>query len=319
MSILKLIKSPLNYTGNKYRILPQLQQYFPSEINCMVDLFCGGATVGLNANTKKIIFIDNNPKIINLLVFLSKQKFESFLEKLENLINKYGLSYSYKYGYSKYRNLCSNKTDNNGLKDYNKEGFYKLRTDYNLLSDKTTDEANTLLYLLMVYAFNNDIRFNSNGEFNLPIGKTDLNKMNVDKIKAYINRVNNINAEFLCMDFNSPQITNIIEKADFIYMDPPYLVGDAVYNSNWDNKTEYLLMDFLDELLKKKKNFALSNVMCKVGKVNEPLSYWCYKKEESIEIHDIEYNYKSASYNKITRDAKEKEVLIVNRKYDENK
>ena len=59
--------------------------------------------------------------------------------------------------------------------------------------------------------------------------------------------------------------------------------------------------------------------MCKVGKVNEPLSYWCYKKEKNIIVYDIEYNYKSASYNKITRDAKEKEVLIVNRKYDENK
>ena len=319
MGIVKLIKSPLNYTGNKYRILSQIQQYFPSEIDCMVDLFCGGATVGLNVKAKKIIFIDNNPKVINLLVFLARQKFETFLRELEVLIEKYALSYSYKYGYSKYRNLCSDKTDNNGLKDYNKDGFYKLRGDYNSLVDKTTDEANTLLYLLMVYAFNNDIRFNSNGEFNLPIGKTDLNKMNVNKIKAYINRVNEINAEFVCMDFNNPKLSSIIEKADFVYMDPPYLVGDAVYNTSWDNKTEYLLMDFLDELLKQKKNFALSNVMCKVGKVNEPLSYWCYKKQQEIMVHDIDYNYKSASYNKITRDAKEKEVLIVNRKYDEDK
>ena len=151
MGIVKLIKTPLNYTGNKYRILSQIQQYFPSEIDCMVDLFCGGATVGLNVNAKKIIFIDNNPKVINLLVFLARQKFETFLRELEVLIEKYALSYSYKYGYSKYRNLCSDKTDNNGLKDYNKEGFYKLRGDYNSLVDKTTDEANTLLYLLMVF------------------------------------------------------------------------------------------------------------------------------------------------------------------------
>ena len=315
----KLIKSPLNYTGNKYRILPQMQQYFPEKINCMIDLFCGGATVGLNVEADKIIFIDNNPKIINLLIFLAQQSFDDFLSKLESLTVKYNLSYSYKYGYKTYRDLCSNKTDNNGLKDYNKNGYYQLRSDYNALMDKTTDEANTLLYLLMVYAFNNDIRFNSNGEFNLPIGKTDLNKMNVMKVKAYIEKINKIDAKFICMDFNNPNLLNYVNEADFIYMDPPYLVGDAVYNASWDNKTEYFLMDFLDKLLELKKNFALSNVMCKVGKTNEPLSYWCYKKGEAICIHDIDYNYKSASYNKITRDAKEKEVLIVNRGYYENK
>lgn len=313
------IKSPLNYTGNKYRILSQIQQYFPRRIHCMIDLFCGGATVGLNVDADKIIFIDNNPKVINLLVFLAKQNFSSFLTILEDLIKKYNLSYSYKYGYKTYRNLCSNKNDNNGLKEYNKDGYYQLRNDYNALIDKTTDEANTLLYLLMVYAFNNDIRFNANGEFNLPVGKTDLNKMNVMKIKAYIERINKIDAEFVCMNFSDPKLLNYVKEADFVYMDPPYLVGDAVYNASWDNKTEYLLMDFLDMLLEEKKNFALSNVMYKVGKINEPLSYWCYKKDDEICVHDIDYNYKSASYNKITRDAKEKEVLIVNRGYHEDK
>lgn len=314
----KFIKSPLNYTGNKYRILPQIQQYFPKKIHCMIDLFCGGATVGLNTDADKIIFVDNNPKIINLLIFLAKQSFEAFLNKLEILTVKYGLSYSYKYGYKGYRKLCSNDTDNNGLKDYNKDGYYRLRNDYNALSDKTTDQANTLLYLLMVYAFNNDIRFNSNGEFNLPVGKTDLNKMNVMKIKAYIEKINCVHAEFLCMDFNDPKLLNYINESDFIYMDPPYLVGDAVYNASWGKETEQKLMGFLDTLLKNEKNFALSNIMSKIGKTNEPLSRWCFERESFIYIHDIDYNYKSSSYNKITRDAKEKEVLIVNRGYYEN-
>lgn len=70
--------------------------------------------------------------------------------------------------------MCNDANANNGLKDYNSKGFYKMRADYNALQDKNTDEANTLLYMLMVYAFNNDIRFNSEGHFNLPVGKTDL-------------------------------------------------------------------------------------------------------------------------------------------------
>lgn len=38
-----LIKSPLNYTWNKYRILNQIKPHFPKKTNCMIDLFCGGA------------------------------------------------------------------------------------------------------------------------------------------------------------------------------------------------------------------------------------------------------------------------------------
>ena len=310
------IKSPLNYTGNKYRILKQISEKFPREIDCMVDLFCGGATVGLNVNAKKVYFIDNNERVINLLIFLAKQNFDNLMAKLEKLISEYNLSFSYKFGYAFYRGQCSNSKDNNGLKEYNSNGYYQLRSYYNGLKDKNTDEANTLLYLLMVYAFNNDIRFNSAGEFNLPVGKTDLNKMNVEKVRKYIERVNSIEAEFLCMDFTSQEMESILANADFVYMDPPYLVGDAVYNATWDSEKEYALLDFIDSLVEKKINFALSNVLSKVGKTNEPLSYWCHKNKQHIEVTDIEYNYKSASYNKIVRNAKEREVVITNKGYN---
>ena len=140
--------------------------------------------------------------------------------------------------------------------------------------------------------------------------------MNVEKVRKYIGRVNSIEAEFLCMDFTSQEMESILAKADFVYMDPPYLVGDAVYNATWDSEKEYALLDFIDSLVEKKINFALSNVLSKVGKTNEPLSYWCHKNKQHIEVTDIEYNYKSASYNKIVRNAKEREVVITNKGYN---
>ena len=51
-------ETPLNYTGNKARIINQFQSKFPKSVNVFVDLFCGGGTVGLSVNAKKIIFID---------------------------------------------------------------------------------------------------------------------------------------------------------------------------------------------------------------------------------------------------------------------
>lgn len=38
----ELIKSPLNYTGGKFKLLPQILPLFPNEINTFVDLFGGG-------------------------------------------------------------------------------------------------------------------------------------------------------------------------------------------------------------------------------------------------------------------------------------
>lgn len=254
---MQLVKSPLNYTGNKYRIMDQMRRHFPENIECMVDLFCGGATVGLNTNAKKIIFVDSNDRIINLLVFLSKQDFDAFINKCESIIEKYGLSYSFKYGYRYYREMCNDANANNGLKDYNSKGFYKMRADYNALQDKNTDEANTLLYMLMVYAFNNDIRFNSEGHFNLPVGKTDLNKMNINKIQEYIERINTIETEFICASFMDLEELGIIAQADFIYMDPPYLIGNAVYNSGWGNAQEHALLDFIDSLIARRINFVI--------------------------------------------------------------
>ena len=90
-----IIKSPLNYTGNKYQLFSQISPYFPDDIDTMVDLFCGGATVGLNAKCRKIIFIDNDPYVIGLLKFLSQCELDKLLNELYILIEKFNLFCSF--------------------------------------------------------------------------------------------------------------------------------------------------------------------------------------------------------------------------------
>ena len=306
IKILKHIKSPLNYTGNKFRILDQIQPYFPKKIDVMVDLFCGGATVGLNTECNKVIFIDNEPRIIWLLKYLSGCNIDKLLNELFVLIDNYGLSCSFKNGYKYYRQQILGGNPNNGLKDYNSNGFYKLRDDYNAILNKNTATANKLLYLLIVYGFNNDIRFSKDGKYNLPVGKTDLNNSNVKKLTEYIERVKNIQAEFICGDFCSQHIQQIIRKADFVYMDPPYLITDAVYNESnkWREQNEYELIRLMNFLLDNKKSFVLSNVLEKQGRRNEPLFYWTTTRKNDINIVDIDYHYRSASYNKKNRKRK---------------
>ena len=53
------VKSPINYTGGKYKLLNQLKPLFPQKIDIFVDMFCGGFNVGANVNAKKIIANDS--------------------------------------------------------------------------------------------------------------------------------------------------------------------------------------------------------------------------------------------------------------------
>lgn len=306
------VKSPLNYTGNKYKILPQMQEYFPKRIKTMVDLFCGGATVGLNTECEKIIFIDNNERVISLLKYLSLCNYDDLYGMISLVIKKYGLSFSAENSFAFYKNQIEESNYNNGLKKYNAEGYYKLRADYNMIENKNSDYANVLLYVLMVYAFNNDMRFSRSGNFNLPVGKTDMNKNNLNRLKSYIERTSSIECDFICADFKNKKVSEILLSADFIYMDPPYLITNAVYNqmSKWDEKSEYNLLQMLSFLLDNNKQFILSNIIEKKGQRNEPLYRWMDENINRIEIVDVVSDYRSASYNKKVRDSSEREVII---------
>ncbi len=317
MCLAQICKSPINYTGNKYRILPQFIKYFPKNVNKCMDLFTGGSTVAINLIANEVIAIDNNPKVINLLRFLKKQDYLKLINKIDSTIEKYNLSNSYKYGYSYYREYVEG---NNGLKKYNLDGYNNLKKNYNNLSNKNTDKANLYLYLLMVYGFNNDIRFNSKGEFNLPVGKTDMNKSNRDKLEKYINVCENKKINFICKDFKKIQEKEF-EDIDFVYADPPYLITDAVYNENdgWGKKNEIALLGLLDNLHNKGIKFALSNVLQKkkLNIKNEILYNWLENNKDKYFVNKIDYHYRSASYNKKNRDGLEEEVLITNYKLEE--
>ena len=53
-----LIKSPLNYTGGKYKLLPQILSFFPEKVHFFIDLFCGGGNVGINVPADYTLYND---------------------------------------------------------------------------------------------------------------------------------------------------------------------------------------------------------------------------------------------------------------------
>ena len=292
-------QSPLNYTGGKYRLLPQLLPLLP-QTECFVDLFAGGANVGINSNAKTIILNDSNKYILDIFDMFKNKPIDLLLSDIKNIIKKYNLSDSDKYGYKYYN--CDSQ---NGLSNYNKDNFLKLRSDYN----KTKDIL--LLYVLIVFAFNNQIRFNRKDEFNLPVGKRDFNKKMQLKLINFVEKLQSKNIILSNHDFRNFDLDNL-PKSTLIYCDPPYLITNASYNENngWNEKDEVDLLHFLDKINQKELKFALSNVVLSKNRENIILSDWISKN--NYICHFLNKSYANSNYQRKDKDSKSVEILITN-------
>lgn len=301
-----MIQSPLNYTGGKYRLLSQILPLFPDDIETFVDLFCGGCNVGINVMANNHLYNDSSEQLINLYWIMQRIDTEKFINSVDYIINEYHLSNVSKNGYD-YYGCCSS----DGLSKYNRENYLKLRK--NLNDNKNYDEEYFLkLYVLILYSFNNQIRFNKSGDFNLPPGKRDFNNRMREKLRNFLNIIHEQNAVFMNKNFVDINFNEFSEN-DFVYAYPPYLITCASYNeqAGWTEKDEYELLDVLDGLTQRNIRFALSNVLEAKGKSNEILLKWVIDRP-NYRIIDLKYNYRNANYQRQKDRDKTREVLIVN-------
>lgn len=303
---LELIQSPLNYTGGKFKLLPQILPLFPANIDIFVDLFCGGANVGVNVKSNKTILNDTNDNL-TLLFSMFKNLGDDFLPLVDEIIEKYQLSQSSKYGYDYY-----NCDSNTGLAPYNKDKFLKLRDDFNNSKDIGYYHY-AMLYTLILYSFNNQIRFNSNGHFNLPVGKRDYNEKMKQKLQKFIDRLKGKDYKFSNLDFRDFDISTLNTNS-FVYADPPYLITCATYNEQggWNETDERDLLDFLNDLHRNNIKFALSNVLRSKGKENSILIDWTQRNSDRYKVINLNYSYNNSNYQTKNKNEITEEVLIIN-------
>lgn len=279
----KYIKSPLNYIGGKYKLLPQLMKYFPTDINTFVDLFSGGFNVGINVKSNKTICNDINDFIIDLYKELYNSSVENVLDRINTNIKSYGLSKE------------------------NESAYKKFRVHYNENKDPID------LYTLTCYSFNYQFRFNNNREYNNPFGRnrSQFSENMKNNLILFSDKLKNMNIDFSSKDFDKVSIENL-GKDDFIYCDPPYLITTGSYNDgnrgfkDWKEEEEIKLYNYLDKANEKNIKFALSNVMEHKGKENKLLKEWSKK----YKVIYLDNDYSNSSYN--TKKGKSKEVLIIN-------
>ena len=303
---IEIIQSPLNYTGGKFKLLPQILPLFPKNIDIFVDLFCGGANVGVNVKSNRIILNDTDDNL-TYLFNMFKNLGSDCLPLLDKIIEKYGLSQSSKYGYEYYG--CNSGT---GLAPYNKDKFLKLRDDFNNSPDPGYYHY-AMLYVLIIYSFNNQIRFNRQGQFNLPVGKRDFNEKMQDKLSKFIKRLEAKRYEFSNYDFRDFDMSQL-NSDSFVYADPPYLITCATYNEQggWNEQDEKDLLGFLDKLHSNNIKFALSNVLRSKGKENSILINWANKNNDKYRVINLNYDYNNSNYQVKNKESVTAEVLIIN-------
>ena len=277
------IKSPINYIGNKYKLISQIIPLFPEKISTFVDMFGGSGTVLINTDAEHYIYNDINPYVEGIFRGLIETDTQTIIDAIEKIIQEYSLS----------------KT--------NKDGFEKLRDFYNKEGNKEKDWIT--LYTLMCHSFNHQFRFNTKHEYNSSFGKnrsyfSERQKIDLCRMKEKMTTdIVTMSKSFKDIDYSD------FDENDLLYFDPPYLNSVGNYNDGkrgfegWSEKNERDLLDLLDSL-NGKTRFALSN---NLKYENDLLN----KFKAKYKVYSLRGNYVNCNYHKLDR-SKDKEVLITN-------
>lgn len=277
MSQNKYKQSPMNYTGNKYKLLPQLLPLFPDadKVGIFYDACCGGLSVSLNVPYERIHCSDVESPLIGIY---EAMKYDGdFERKVDYFLEQYAVTPD------------------------NEAGYMEMRDAYN----KSLIKSPTHLFSLLVTAYNALYRFNSIGEYNASFG-FDVNTFSKSKrrcLKHLIEFLKQDSVQLKTCSYNSLTPS----AGDFVYCDPPYLITGAAYNNSWRLADEYGLLRWFDSLNENGVMFGVSNVLRHQGRVNVPLLRW----SEKYKVHTIDCKYTKYANGK-HRDFPTQEVYICN-------
>lgn len=275
-----VVESPLNYTGSKSKMVNIIKRHLPTQpFNTLLDAFGGGFNVGINIPSNETIYNDINPFVKDLIKSFSTDVY-SYLMYISKLINRYKLSPN------------------------NKDGYLALRNKYNETPIGKRDPR--MLYTLILYGFQQQIRFNTSHGFNNPPGSRWFNECLLSKFITFARCSKAKNVEYCNLSFD--QLMERITPDTLVYADPPYRSTLGVYNDGkrgfegWTISHEHNLCLFLDQINEHGSKFILSYVLKVNDFYNEDVANWAAGNHYNI----IDIEAPQGRYNN------RREVLITN-------
>lgn len=241
-------KSPLNYSGSKNYIVDQIIRELPSKFNTFIDAMGGAFNVGINVgNAQTVIYNEYNPFVYEIIDMLLTTDKNQLVADILAIIAEFNLEKG------------------------NKDTYLKYRMYYN-------NNKNPInLFVLQMYCFQNQLRFNQKHDFNTPVGNCGYNETTHERIMNFMPDVDDVrtsNLDFECLDLKT------FTQDSIFYFDPPYIITNATYNDGkrgfrgWDIESEKRLLAFLDKINQNGQKFLLSNVINHNGRTNQLLLDW---------------------------------------------
>lgn len=255
---IKINKSPINYSGSKDTLVPEIIKSLPANIDVFVDVMGGAFNVGSNISAiEKVVYNEINPFVYGLVEWLINTPKNELVRSVEEKIEEFG------------------------LKKADSESYKKLRDAYN-------EHQNPLeLFVLHMYAFQNMIRFNGKHKFNTPVGVAGYSEDMRQRLLDFVPKaplVELTNLDYININWNDyPENT-------LFYFDPPYYITSATYNDGkrgmkgWGLNEELELLNILKMLDGKGYKFMLSNVVQHKDKEHTLLIDWV--RENNFKIRE---------------------------------
>ena len=215
----KILIPPIKCQGIKTKIVPFIKETITRDENGIwIEPFVGSGVVAFNIAPKNALLCDKNRYIIALYQgiqngTITSKSVREFLEYHGKNLELQGVAY-----------------------------YKKIRTAFNQNGDP--------LYFLFLNRsdFNGMIRFNKNGQFNVPFCQKP-NRFNKTYITKICNQIDNVamamhekNWIFKCCSWQEAFAG--ATKTDYIYLDPPYLGRDTSYVGEWPESEAIQLAEY---------------------------------------------------------------------------
>lgn len=278
----------LKYRGGKSREIPLFEKYIPASFSSYIEPFLGGGAVFFHLEPERAIINDVNCRLITFYECVRNHydDMRTELDLIQELYERNQADY-------KVRKALAPDTR---VPNANEALYYRIRDMYN---GKIPAEYldGVLYFFINKTAYSGMIRFNNNGEYNVPFGRyPNLNtKLITQEHSQLLQR-----AEVLKEDYSA-----VFERAqadDFMFLDPPY---DCVFNDygNID------MMNGFDEEQHRRLAADFRNLSCRalmvIGKT--PLTEELYGKYIKDEYSK---NYAVNIRNRFKNDAKH--IVVMN-------
>ena len=230
------MKPLIKYRGGKSKEVPDIEKHIPQFTGRYVEPFFGGGALYFHLEPREAIINDINSNLMSFYTGV-RNDYSHLRKELDDVGKKY------EQNRRDFEELKA-KTPEERVEDKNEQLYYSIRDMYNGVTPKIFSDA-LIYFFINKTAYAGMIRYNANGEFNVPYGR--YRRLNTDLVtKAH----NNLLSKTIILNEDYKKVFDKANVNDFVFLDPPYDCifsdyGNSEYKDGFNDEAhEKLAQDF---------------------------------------------------------------------------